>query len=129
MLKTEIKAKWLHELRHGGHEQVCFTLKGLKPDGTAGYCCLGVLEEKVLGNELEAIVLDTEAEGDLGYEGPKGVYEGPKGVYDYIKTIVIGDEHLVNDYMTRNDDDGWTFPEIADYIERTWNPDVDETVE
>ena len=121
MKKTEIKAKWLHELRHGGHEQVCFTLKGSKPDGTVGYCCLGILEEKVLGNELEAVELDTAAEGFQSYEGPKGVY-------DYIKTIVIGEERLVSDYMIKNDDNGWTFPEIADYIERTWNPDDKETV-
>ena len=26
-------------------------------------------------------------------------------------------------------DDGWTFPEIADYIELNWNPDAEETVE
>lgn len=122
MKKTEIKAKWLHELRHGGHEQVCFTFKGLKPDGKAGYCCLGVLEEKVFGNELEAVELDTEAEGFQSYGGPKAVY-------DYIKNVVIGDEYLTNDYITKNDDNGWTFPEIADYIERTWNPDDKETVE
>ena len=32
MNKTEIKVKWLEELRSGGHEQVPGTLKAEKPD-------------------------------------------------------------------------------------------------
>ena len=122
MKKTEIKAKWLHELRHGGHKQACGTLKGTNPDGSVAYCCLGVLEEQVLGHKLNAVTLDLEDVGSLNYQGPESVYL-------YLKEVVIGDPHLTNDYMTKNDDNGWTFPEIADYIERTWNPDVDETVE
>ena len=46
MTKQTIKAKWLEELRNGGHEQVQGTLKAVKPDGTFGYCCLGVLGKK-----------------------------------------------------------------------------------
>lgn len=123
MKKTEIKAKWLHELRYGGHEQVPGTLKGIKSDGTIGFCCLGVLEEKVLGKELNVINL-------LDPDDPQHVqdYEGPAEVYVYLKNVVVGDQSLTGDFMQKNDD-GWTFPEIADYIERIWNPDVDETVE
>ena len=124
MLKTEIKAKWLHELRHGGHGQVPGTLKGIKSDGTIGYCCLGVLEEKVLGNQVTAVkLLDPDDDIDFSME-----YEGPSSTYTYLKQVVVGDQSLTDDFIQKNDD-GWTFPEIADYIERTWNPDVDETVE
>lgn len=123
MLKTEIKAKWLHELRHGGHEQVPGTLKGIKSDGTIGFCCLGVLEEKVLGHQVTAVKLLDPDDVDLYME-----YEGPKKTYIYLKEVIIGSGELVDQYTDKNDD-GWTFPEIADYIERTWNPDVDETVE
>ena len=124
MLKTEIKAKWLHELRHGGHEQVPGTLKGIKSDGTIGYCCLGVLEEKVLGNQVTAVkLLDPDDDIDFSME-----YEGPSSTYTYLKQVVVGDQSLTNDFIQKNDN-GWTFPEIADYIERTWKPDDKETVE
>ena len=122
MTKEEIKAKWLEELRHGGHEQVTGTLKGIKSDGTIGYCCLGVLEEKVLGNQITAVqLLDLDEDWYLGYDGPEGTY-------DRLKEDVIGDWLLTDDFIEKNDT-GCTFPEIADYIEYNWNPDVEETVE
>ena len=33
------------------------------------------------------------------------------------------------DELTEKNDDGWTFIDIADYIERNWNTDTNETVE
>ena len=123
MDKQTIKAKWLHELRHGGHEQVPGTLKGIKSDGTIGYCCLGVLEEKVLGNQITAVQLNDPSEVDLEMN-----YEGPTSTYERIKEDVIGNRSLTDNFIEKNDE-GWTFPEIADYIESNWNPNVDETVE
>ena len=120
MKKTEIKAKWLHELRHGGHEQVPGTLKVIKEDGSIGYCCLGVLEEKVLNHPVDTYYA---IEDDLTIN-----YEGPTETYIYLKEVIIGSGELVDQYTDKNDN-GWTFPEIADYIERTWNPDDKETVE
>ena len=122
MTKEEIKAKWLEELRHGGHEQVPGTLKGIKSDGTIGYCCLGVLEEKVLGNQITAIqLLDPDEDLYLGYVYLG--YDGPEGTYTRLKEDVIGDWPLTDDFIEKNDN-GWTFPEIADYIEHNWNPDA-----
>ena len=122
MTKAEIKAKWLEELRHGGHEQVPGTLKGIKSDGTIGYCCLGVLEEKVLGNQITAVqLLDPDEDLYLGYDGPEGTYVR-------LKEDVIGDWSLTDVFIEKNDN-GCTFPEIADYIEYNWNPDAEETVE
>ena len=123
MKKTEIKAKWLEELRNGGHEQVPGTLKAVKPDGTFGYCCLGVLEEKVLGNQITAVELLDPCEADL-----KSGYGGPTSTYTRLKEDVIGDWSLTDEFVEINDE-GWTFPRIADYIEKYWNPSVDETVE
>ena len=122
MTKEEIKTKWLEELRHGGHEQVPGTLKGIKSDGTIGYCCLGVLEEKVLGNQITAVqLLDPDEDLYFGYDGPEGTYVR-------LKEDVIGDWPLTDDFIEKNDD-GCTFSEIADYIELNWNPDAEETVE
>ena len=121
MTKEEIKAKWLEELRHGGHEQVPGTLKGIKSDGTIGYCCLGVLEEKVLGNQITAVqLLDPDEDLYLGYDGPEGAYVR-------LKEDVIGDWSLTDNLIEKNDN-GCTFPKIADYIEHNWNPDDKETV-
>ena len=124
MKKTEIKTKWLHELRNGGHKQVQGTLKGIKSDGTIGYCCLGVLEEKVLGNQVDAVkivALDEDIHHIIGYEGPTITY-------DRLKEDIIGNLELTDELMDMNDT-GWSFIQIANYIERNWNPDPEETVE
>ena len=121
MTKEEIKAKWLEELRNGGHDQVTETLKGIKSNGKIGYCCLGVLEEKVLGNQVDAVKI-------VGLYEDMGVgYEGPTSTYERLKDDVIG-VTLTDDLVEKNDN-GWTFKEIADYIEHIWNPDSEETVE
>ena len=73
MTKEEIKTRWLEELRSGNHHQIQRTLKDQFGNGEYGYCCLGVLADKVMGLEVR----------------------------------------IAND-------DGWTFVEIADYIEREW---------
>ena len=124
MTKEEIKIKWLHELRNGGHEQVQGTLKGIKSDGTIGYCCLGVLEEKVLGNQIAAVkLLDLSDDLNMVMD-----YEGPTSKYERLKEDIIGNRSLVDDFIEKNDN-GWTFKEIADYVEHYWNPDSKETVE
>ena len=123
MDKQTIKAKWLEELRFGGHEQVPGTLKADKPEGTLGYCCLGVLEEKVLGNQITAVQLLDPSEVDLVMD-----YEGPTSTYERIKEDVIGNRSLVDELIQMNDG-GCSFRHIADYIELNWNPNVDETVE
>ncbi len=125
MTKEEIKAKWLHELRYGGHEQVTDTLKGIKSDVTIGYCCLGVLEEKVLGNYLSAEgLVEPEYDTDKPYYGNVG----PVNVYERLKKDVIGNRQLVENLIQMNDR-GCTFKYIADYIEHNWNPDAEETAE
>ena len=122
MTKAEIKAKWLHELRNGGHKQIQGTLKGIKSDGTIGYCCLGVLEEKVLGNQITAVKLLDPDDIELG-----SGYEGPTSTYDRLRKDIIGDWSLTDDFMEKNDNDS-TFAQIADYIEDTWNTDSNEIV-
>ena len=123
--KEEIKTWWLEELRNGGHDQVPGTLKGIKSDGTIGYCCLGVLEEKVLGNYLLAEgLVEPEYDTDKPYYGN----EGPENTYAHLKDDVIGNRLLADDLIQMNDG-GCTFKYIADYIEDNWNPDTEETVE
>ena len=114
LTKTDIKAKWLEELRSGKHHQITGTLKDQFGNGEYGYCCLGVLAEKVMG--LEVRIMDEEIPWD----------DGDPLVYKKVGEIV-GDG-LIAQCSDKNDE-GWTFPEIADYIEHNWNPDAEENVE
>ena len=114
MDKQTIKAKWLEELRSGKHHQITGTLKDQFGNGEYGYCCLGVLAEKVMG--LEVRIMDE----DIPYD------EGDTAIYVIVDKI-IGDCLLTA--CSEKNDEGWTFKEIADYIEHNWNPDAEETVE
>ena len=114
MTKEEIKTKWLEELRNGNHHQIKRTLKDQFGNGEYGYCCLGVLAEKVMG--LEVRIMDEDIPDDIG---DPTIYK---------KVVEIVPECLAAD-CSDNNDEGWTFPEIADYIESNWNLDTEETVE
>ena len=114
MTKEEIKIKWLEELRSGNHHQIQGTLKDQFGNGEYGYCCLGVLADKVMG--LEVRIADENILDD----------EGDKEIYDKVSEILGA--YFSAQCSDRNDND-WTFAEIADYIEREWNTDTDETVE
>lgn len=115
MDKQTIKAKWLEELRYGKHHQVTGTLKDQFGNGEYGYCCLGILAEKVMG--LEVRIVDE----NIPYD------EGDEEVYEKVRKL-IGDLPLTNEFTYRNDT-GYTFQKIADYIEHNWNPDAEENVE
>ena len=114
MTKEEIKVKWLEELRSGNHHQVTGTLKDQFGNGEYGYCCLGILAEKVMG--LEVRIANEDIPNDIG------------DPIVYKKVVEIVPECLSADYSDKNDG-GYTFQEIADFIEHNWNPDAEETVE
>ena len=114
MTKEEIKARWLEELRSGNHHQIKRTLKDQFGNGEYGYCCLGVLAEKVMG--LEVRIADENIIDD----------EGDEEIYGKVGEILGG--YLSVQCSDMNDSD-WTFQEIADYIENEWHPDTEETVE
>ena len=112
--KQTVKAKWLEELRSGKHHQITGTLKDQFGNGEYGYCCLGVLAEKVMG--LEVRIADENILMDIG----------DPFVYGEVGEIL--GECLSAQYSDKNDG-GYTFREIADYIEHNWNTGAEETVE
>ena len=114
MDKQTIKAKWLEELRSGKHHQITGTLKDQFGNGEYGYCCLGVLAKKVMGLEVRI------ADEDIPFD------EGETVVYNKVHETL--GKYLSQQLASKNDS-GYTFTEIADYIEHNWNPDVEETVE
>ena len=105
MTKEEIKTKWLEELRSGNHHQITETLKDQFGNGEYGYCCLGVLAEKVMDLDVRIAYEDVlDDEGDLE-------------IYEEVNNLL--GKHLSAE-CSQNNDGGWTFIEIADLIERKW---------
>lgn len=91
MMNPEIKAQWIAALRSGSYDQ-CI---GRLTDGT-GYCCLGVLRE-ITGLPPSK---DTE-------------------LLDYTPAFKIGLRFETQETLSRMNDGGLTFAEIADHIEAT----------
>lgn len=116
MNKADIKAKWLEELRSDKHTQIKTTLKGKTEEGAVGYCCLGVLYEKVLGQELETLTLKEKVMDSL-YPN-----EGPLEAYNKINEIIGLD---ASHYLSDKNDKGATFKELADLIDDKWDTDED----
>ena len=130
MNKAEIKDKWLKELRSGKHKQVKGTLVEQLPDGTLGYCCLGVLVCKVLGEDIQPEVRIELPDDDYD------IFEGSASVYARINKIlgetweIPADGHFPNrdifradansHLTTQNDDYDQSFAQIADQIEKYW---------
>lgn len=108
MSKSEIKTKWLEELRSGNHNQVEGTLCGTTEDGEVGYCCLGVLLKFVLNTDIAQ-----EPYPEEGY----GLYEGRKEHYETIRNILHNDITLEGSDMN---DSGEPFEVIAKMIEEKW---------
>ena len=91
--RTRILRDWVHELRYGGHVQICY----MHRDNDRGYCAVGVLEHYVTGgNEFAAKWLDAKSVGNNRY-------------------WTITD---MNDGVDTGS--GANFSEIADYIESEW---------
>lgn len=89
--REDILRDWCHELRHGGHVQIC----GQTSDGHGGVCALGVGIDHVPG--FVAMWVQQRATRLI---------------------LLSGEVAARND--GRSGHRRHTFPEIADYIEREW---------
>lgn len=132
-MNKELMRKWIDALRNGEYKQGRHRLKKTDKKGNESHCCLGVLveisdyiwinkriDEPLLPGEVRKcetdIPLDLSEElglnrpmSETGDEQMKRFFEGlprvPKKTIDYF-------------LMTLNDDEEWTFLEIADWIEK-----------
>jgi hypothetical protein len=96
-MDAELRAKWIAALRGGEFEQ---TQGRLCNDARSAFCCLGVL----------AVVSDPNAD----------LHEN-EGEFDPYKPLdeIIGDTKLRLRLVSLNDKQRKSFPEIADWIEKT----------
>jgi hypothetical protein len=140
-MKSEIKAEWVRRLKKGDKRQITGKLFEFGDTDAAtgkvpitGYCCLGVLVEQAIeagveglrlnGPQLQVYVDDEEGSGwrDFGEEDlPDQVVEwaglsemrGGPGCRGARDNPLLGGI----DAITRNDDNGEPFDEIAAAIE------------
>jgi hypothetical protein len=112
-MKRSIMEQWVARLRSGEYKQT----KEKLDNGCGGYCCLGVLCTMAL--EEGICDYNKNAWGDHAYDEETGLlpdtvrrWAGLKSGEGYIK-------HLRKD-LTGLNDNGSTFNEIADVIEKNW---------
>jgi len=111
------KKKWLKALRSGKYEQTTYRLCEVE-DGHFSYCCLGVLAE-------ECIVGDWICHPHRAGEGYSlEVCRGKTFVRGYgmlppaaLRQVGL-DRHAAEELAALNDDEGKSFKQIANWIEK-----------
>lgn len=103
-MNPEIKQKWVAALRSGKYVQGKGTLKRNNEDGTAKYCCLGVIcqELNIVNKKMKDL---TSFDGCIGILSQR--IRELTGVLDLEMNVLTN----------MNDAYGKSFSQIADYIE------------
>lgn len=109
-MNSEVKAKWLQALRSGEYQQGTHGLKN--PEGC--FCCLGVLCNISQIGEWDGVCYKTGGVGSVSWlplevaqwSGIPSTGTSPFSVSETQRTL------------SKMNDDGCSFPEIADWIER-----------
>lgn len=116
-LPVEFKEKWLNALRSGTFRQGKGFLCQIsdQPGVSAKFCCLGVAE-LISGATMEEMV-DIRAELPVQLSNPKS----PALLLDKDNNFCLSEElgsvHLAG-YLAEMNDDGNSFSDIADWIEK-----------
>ena len=108
-MNKEVKEKWLEALRSGEYKQGRGALRNKDDE----YCCLGVLCDVVKGSD--GVQMSWADDGNLWTLGSFIGYPPPRVMY-----LADLNSGQVLQLITRNDDWGNTFEEIADYIEENF---------
>lgn len=107
-MDKELVKKWVAALRSGEYKQ---TDKYLHHPQEESFCCLGVLCAVVAGDRSYTAVQKVASKD--------GFYRFTNGsLYNDELLDSVGAVDMAYDLMRMNDQEGKTFPEIADYIEK-----------
>lgn len=117
-MNEELKAKWVAALRSGEYQQTKGTLHRDSEDKEvkagkvcAGYCCLGVLQ-MVADGHIEA--------NQVGIPSDEWAEEHS---IDRYAMLIDSDGEVIDQWtLAQLNDCGYSFPEIADYIETGVKP-------
>lgn len=138
-MDKEIAREWVEELRKGDRKQARGALHVINEDGSESFCCLGVLEDILVRKGLEQRVFvagDPEGIGaekldQYGYYGIDDSQLGNEtGVLTKSAQAALGIEVGNPDVeladgdgvasLAELNDEGYTFEQIADLIEKTF---------
>jgi hypothetical protein len=111
-----IRARWTAALRSGEYDQGQRALY----DGSA-FCCLGVLCDLAVRDKVLMPPRHSPLDGAWSYDGrpdllPETVL-GWAGLGSSNPEVLVGADPGLTDLTTLNDDDGWSFAQIADAID------------
>lgn len=142
---SEVRAEWYRRLREDDIPQAKKTLCRKRPDGTVGFCCLGVLTEMA----VEAGVLKPgtfhDRDGGLRGQTKEYPYEAPAfeggplrtfteegslappvqnwaGLPDHNPDVQVADGSVYS--VAHVNDQGSRFPRIADLLEARYPAEV-----
>ena len=123
-MDAQVQAAWINDLRSGAFPQCTGTLHNQD-----GYCCLGVGAQGAFGmheNVVMALII-VDDEGDEYDESLdeftcEYINDEMRGsqmdAFDEETCAMLGIDQGVHDFLTRlNDTWGWTFDEIADFLD------------
>lgn len=115
-MNLEVKEKWIAALRSGDYQRGEGFLRR-----DESYCCLGVLCDLAV---KDGVILEPK----LGVDKFTYYYAG---IYTHLPQAVIawaGEDVMYKQYkLSTMNDDGASFAEIADFIERWFVHDKDES--
>lgn len=107
-MNRDVKARWIKALRSGEYKQGTGKLKSKQND----FCCLGVLCDLHSKETGEDWIDNLYHTGTLTYRGENGNLN--QDVLDWAELTLEENATLID----MNDNDRYTFPEIAKFIER-----------
>lgn len=111
-MKEDIKNLWVEALRSGRYTQTKRRLKDNK-----GYCCLGVLCE--ISNLDKFTKIENSIENPYLYLGNIGMPHDEIREWAGLKPY-NPKSNLLDKLTQLNDSEGYSFDQIADYIEVNW---------
>lgn len=122
-MKKKIADMWVQALRSGGYKQGRAALCRVYADGSKAYCCLGVLcdlyQKNQTKNKKKKLSVKAEVTGSfIIFNGNGGVL--PNAVKNWAGMSSF-DGQIYASYdpnLVRMNDNGKTFIQIADHIER-----------
>lgn len=128
-MKADIKQRWIEALRSGKYKQGRSALRYPGPEGDE-FCCLGVLCELAVEDGITARGEDSGYADDMSLFGygnglPSRAVQEWAGLDDSSPDVIVreGDAPRIehqhgSDLAQLNDDEGLTFEQIANVIER-----------
>lgn len=107
-MDAQIKEKWLEALRSKRYRQTTGKLREEISNKKHGYCCLGVLCHTLGSNWRSGVPVL----GEVIMEANYAAYLSDEA------SKMVGLDRATQERLATMNDEGYRFPEIADYIEK-----------